>query len=127
MFEPPTPGKFARWKRPILSGILSASIAGVFFFGLLAMNQGYYISGNYKILNLITYIAGVGFAAPAVLVLGINFQSIALASTIILLFWFLVGVLIGKHTKTNLLAIVFWFFIYLVCVFTALGQGLLSQ
>jgi len=127
MIEPPMPNKFARWKRPISSGILSASIAGIFIIGLLVMNQGYYISDNYKILNLITYIVSVGFATPAVLVLGINFQSIGLASSITLLFWFLVGVLIGKHTKTNLLAIMFCFFIYLVSAFTALGQGLLSQ
>lgn len=127
MIGPPTQSKFARWKRPILSGFLSASTAGIFIIGLLAMNQGYYISNNYKILNLITYIVGVGFATPAVLVLGINFQSIVLASAITLLFWFLVGVLIGKHTKTNFLAIVFWFFIYLVSVFIALGQGPLSQ
>ena len=87
MIEPPTPSKFARWKRPTLSGILSASISGIFIIILLAMNQGYYISDNFKILNLITYIVGVGFATPAVLVLGINFQSIALASVITLLFW----------------------------------------
>jgi hypothetical protein len=120
MSETYLPSQFAKWKRSLIGGFLSALIAEVVVGTLFAMSQGYIAS------NLLIYLISVGFATPMIAVLGVSFESIALAMIIIFIFWFLAGALIGRFTKTNLSAIVYWFLLYILCVVMGMSLSLFS-
>ena len=120
MIEKPTLGKFAKWKRPLICGLLSALAGEVVLISLFAANEGYID------LNIFLYIIGVGFIVPVIIILGVNFDSIALPIIIIFLYWFSVGALLGKYTKKYFAAFAYWLLVIVASIIIAIPMSLFS-
>lgn len=99
MNESPTANKLAKWKRPLMSGLLSGLIAGVL------------VILNFFAMGFLLPVAIVHFFLP-------DFgQSIFNVSLIVVIFWFAVGIVITTLSKNNRTAIVWWLLTYFVCAF----------
>ncbi len=96
MTESPTPSKFAKWKRPLVGGLLSAGIAGISLFILMLL------FGSPSAAGLLAWPLAVRmlFFRPRN-----EFTEIVIA----LLIWFLIGFMIAHFIKSNKQAILFWF------------------
>lgn len=120
MIEKHTPDKFAKWKRPLICGLLSALAGEAVLISLFAANEGYID------LNIFLYIIGVGFIVPVIIILGVNFNSVALPIIIIFVYWFSAGALLGKYTKKNFTAFAYWFLVIAASIIIAIPMSLLS-
>lgn len=113
MTESPTPSKFAKWKRPLIGGLLSAGVVGI-STGLITLLD-YFMDGgdDRSILTLIFSFF------PKLLMVFINAGDPPFDPPLILMisFWFLVGATITFFIKSNKGAIRLWI------VFLALTTG----
>ena len=101
--------QFAKWKRPLIGGLLSACLAEIFLLSLFAIVQGK-LSANAAMIEI-----GTGFLSPIVIFEDIlKIKSILLVRILILLFWFFVGAVVSQFIKTNLYAITCWLILFLI-------------
>ena len=99
MTESSTPNKFAQWRRPLLGGLLSAIIAGIFLF-IAEIFSG-------KVTEFLT----LGFSLPTLFTSNTGF-----AFFLSILFWFTAGATIAYLSRKNVMAIVFWLVLYIVSI-----------
>ena len=99
MIESPTPNKFAQWRRPLLGGLLSAIIAGIFLF-IAEIFSG-------KVTEFLT----LGFSLPTLFTSNTGF-----AFFLSILFWFMAGATIAHLSRKNVMAIVYWLVLYMVSI-----------
>jgi len=114
MNEAHPPSKFATWKRPLISGFLSALIAEAAVIALVATDFHY--------IDIHPAIAGfcVLFATPAIVAArAMNIESNVTYFVFSFIFWFLAGAVIGRFIKRNIYAIAGWFLLYIVIGFIA--------
>lgn len=97
MTESPTPSKFAQWKRPLIGGVLSALIAGIFLI------VAEVFSGK------VTELLALGFSLPTLFTSNIGF-----AVFLSILFWFIAGATIAHQVRKNVLAMVSWLVLYMI-------------
>ncbi len=97
MNESPTPSKLAKWKRPLIGGLLSAGIAIIIWNG-----QGLFAYGFEEPLEWFAAITGIWGG-----IIGIFFS------------WFLAGAVIAFYVRKNLAAFGLWILLYVLC--TILG------
>ena len=114
MTESPTPSKFAKWKRPLILGILSAIPATLLMSGL----ETY----QFPWLGFVL----IGFMVPALIFDGSLLTPIYLTNPkvflLVILFWFLIGAILGYSTRKNWLAIGCW--LLLDAIFIIIGFAL---
>ena len=111
MTELPTSSKFAKWKRPLISGVLSTVVAGFTIF------IGFWVAPNQ-----ITAFMALAFSSPAYFVETATsaFTPYPLTReafwvfSISLLFWFAAGATITHFIKRNKTAIALWFLLYIM-------------
>jgi hypothetical protein len=100
MTESPTPSTFAKWKRALIGGLLSAGVVGL-ATGLAPLLD-YFMGGGDDISSILTKI----FSVFPLLLMGIGGDVPPLILTIS--FWFLVGATITFFIKSNKGAIRLW-------------------
>lgn len=110
MTESPTPNKLAKWKRPLIGGLLSAGIVGIY-----AKYIDMFLDG-FSILSIFS----LEFFCPP----NCYFFSIGnpwwveiLGYGAILLIWFLAGATITYFTRKNWLAIGLWLLLQAIKTF----------
>jgi hypothetical protein len=103
MTESYPPNNFPRWKRPLISGLISAGMAGI-CFGLLLYNPRT-ASGS------IVWFLLLGFLAPGLLD---QSASRVVSLLIVIVFWFLIGTGIGHLFRKNWIAIGVWLIVYAI-------------
>jgi len=99
MIESPTPNKFTQWRRPLLGGLLSAIIAGIFLF-IAEIFSG-------KVTEFLT----LGFSLPTLFTSNTGF-----AIFLSILFWFTAGATIAHLSGKNGMAIVYWLVLYIASI-----------
>ena len=104
--------KMAQWKRALISGLISASIAGI-CISLLLYDGGRAI----RDISLILFFMALGFGLPAILV---TFLSKAMIVVLVVCAWFLVGIVITRIAKRNIIAIGLWLAVYALSSLIAL-------
>jgi hypothetical protein len=118
MTESLTPSNFAKWKRPVIGGVISASIAAFF---MLLYFLAYRIDWFYDFLfsTLDMDMLGAGFYAPGLPFWLVRFDDLqGSISTVFSIFvWFLAGFTITYLVRKNIIAIGLWILLYISCLF----------
>ena len=109
--------KMKKWKRPLISGVLSAAIAGFTIYFAIGVAP-----------NPITLFLAAAFSIPAYFVQTVTSiftpdpragETLPVFS-ISLLFWFIAGIVIVYFGKTNKAAITLWLWVYAVMLVLSL-------
>ena len=97
MTESPTPGKFAKWKRPLIGGLLSALLAGVI---LISQSSG---------------ILFVGSAVPVWMFIPPTTDNVPMPVVpFAMLLWFLMGAVIAHIERNNMRAFLSWLILHAI-------------
>ncbi len=104
MIESSTPSKFAKWKRPLIGGLLSALPA--ILFGLIVTVEPE-VPSNFADFIFLTL---MGIFTSFLLIFRTLFAETheTLAILLTILFWFLSGGLIARLIKNNIVGVVGW-------------------
>jgi hypothetical protein len=108
MTESSTPSKFAKWKRPLIGGLLSGGMALLISSGVtegLFDNLPEFFWGIYE-LAFNPYV----IATPALLI-GLDFFADQIFFSGVFIAWFIIGAIIAHFFRRNWLAIICWFIV----------------
>ncbi len=112
MTESPTSSKLAKWKRPLIGGLISALLAVSSIF------YAYLTDADYPV----SYLSG-GFSAPAYIFTEAAFYDFQIPArfslsslTLTFLLWFVMGASISYLIKKNWKAVGCWFLLLLICI-----------
>ena len=101
MTESSIPSEFTQWKRPLIGGLLSAGIAGMFVVLMYVLN--------------FFPIPLVGFMTVGIIVSNLFFGDENLPIiTVSIIFWFFAGSVIAYYNKLNNTAIKAWGILFVV-------------
>lgn len=101
-----TSTKFANWKRLLISGLVSALIAGI-SFSLVLYGGGRML----RDISLILFFMALGFGLPAFVTPHLNnIMNVML----VILVWFLVGTTVAYFGKRNVMAVGLWLVVYAI-------------
>jgi hypothetical protein len=114
MAEIPVSNQPSKWKRFLIGGLLSASIAGIPLLDLALWGR----VGNDKLL--LFYII---FIMPGTVIQKLIGGNDLAIFSLNLFFWFFAGALIAYANRSNKFAITYWLLLCLLCLF---GFGYLS-
>ena len=121
MTESPSPNKFAKWKRPLIGGFLSAVIAG----GIIAVQISFDGVDFLRIpaLSVITPILLFALFTNTNNLINSALVSILLVTAL----WLIIGFTITYFVRNNLLAIGSWILIHVIFISLAVGLCLICQ
>jgi len=116
MIEETVSSKPAKWKRPVIGGLLSAIPAFILF--LMLMSPG--LAGS---AAMILYI---GFAGPITLFWS-TVSDVSLLFFFNVIIWFVIGAVIAGLIKKNLIAVLCWLAVVVLFFFLGVSLGLMTQ
>jgi len=102
MYKSSTSNKFNRFIRPIVSGFLSALVAGIC------------VAISFRVDSLLL----IGIYLPIFI---IDPHYFPLRVVTIIIFWFVVGLTVAYLARKNLMAVGLWLMLYIVILLIALG------
>jgi len=117
MNEAHAPGKFSKWKQPLMGGLRSAIPAAVFIGATIVLFYADYDADWIYIFYDIISLVSIGFLLPNLIYLFVTSSyptSDFLALLLVVLFWFIVGFVITALSKNSKIAGRWWLGFYII-------------